>query len=159
MVIRHCIDQLVATNKHQNTAMMKTFSKEFKAGILLAFYEYLLIITPVLIYISLEAIHKRNWDLFYQSPEWSIATIFLSFIALNRYKNTLIGLSVNVSDSILGIFEISGLIVVICATLNAYISIENDTGFTMIFRIILFIISSLKFFILIAGTKIIKTKD
>lgn len=69
--------------------MRKSFSKEFKKGFWIALYEFIIITMPAGIYVFLEAFHKNDWTYLYSTPEWAIATIFLSFISLSRYLMTI----------------------------------------------------------------------
>jgi hypothetical protein len=132
------------------------FSKNFRDGFFVALYEYLIITMPVGIYVSLEALHKNNWGFFFNSPEWSIATIFLSFISVSRYRKAIEKGGFKLSDPVFGIIGIIGLSIVVCSTLNAYVSIKEESSSAVIFRGILFVVASSKFFILLIGTKLLQ---
>jgi hypothetical protein len=57
-----------------------------RSALLMALYEYLLIIAPVGIYVFLEGLHRDDPAFYWVSPEWAIATIFLSFQAISLYS-------------------------------------------------------------------------
>jgi hypothetical protein len=143
--------------------MPKPFSDVFKKSLWAALYEYLITILPVAIYVGLEASHKHDWTFLFLSPEWSIATIFLSFISLANYASAILKSGVRVYGPILGIIGIFQLLIIILATINANNALalheltakDSPTG-SNIFRIILFITSSIVFFIFITGEKMLK---
>lgn len=136
---------------------MKSFSPSFKIGLWTALYEFLIITMPIGIYVILEVLHKDQWDILYQSPEWSIATIFLAFISLSRYRSSLEKVRKPIIEPIFGIISILTLTEIIAATINVNLSLvhEDDHPHNGIiaFRIVLFIIVSLQFILLVTGSK------
>ncbi len=138
---------------------MKTrFTTDFKKGFWTAMYEYLIITMPIGIYVFLEASHEADWTYLYETAEWAIATIFLSFIGISRYLMAIRRSDKAIFEPILGIIGILMLTIIIASTLNAKISIDSesvDHG-AVIFRIILFGFTSILFFILIIGTRTLR---
>jgi hypothetical protein len=51
--------------------------------------EYVTVTLPVAVYISLEEFQQNQWAHFVHSPEWSIATIFLSIQAIRLFRDSL----------------------------------------------------------------------
>jgi hypothetical protein len=163
--------------------MSQPFSDDFKKNLWAALYEYLITILPVAIYVGLEASHKHDWTFLFLSPEWSIATIFLSFISLANYASAILKSGVKVYGPILGLMGIFQLLIIIIATLNANSALEIQEASTYIInshetkacaaglhdipkdclsganilRVILFITSSIVFFIFTTGEKMLKT--
>lgn len=131
-------------------------SSEFKEGLWEAFYEYLIIIVPIGIYVFFEAHHRGELYYFYKSPEWDIATIFLAFIGINKYSSEIIPIRKKFSKPIFGIFQITVLLIIISAIYNTKISIEAETSAAIFFRITLFSITSIIFFIFIIGKNLLK---
>lgn len=138
--------------------MKVPFSKEFKQGFWIAAYEYMLISLPVGIYVILECLHKGSWLYFFKSPEWSIVTIFLAFVSLSRYISTIKKMGANVFEPIIGVISVCILLVIIFAILNAKSSIESESTEAICFRIVLFCITSVFFFIFMTGTQLIKNR-
>lgn len=136
--------------------MFRPFTQEFKTGFLNSFYEYLIITIPVGIYVSLEALHKNDWNYLYKSPEWSIATIFLAFISLIRYRNAAEKSGKKILEPIFGIISIFSLLQIVFSAINASMSFDNETSRPTIFRIILFTISSSQFFLLMTGSNLLR---
>jgi len=118
-------------------------------------FEYLILVLPIGIYVMLEALHKHKWTYFFQSPEWGIATIFLSFQGVSIYIKSLSGKNKQLNHSFLGILILIVIVVTIAAILNSYLSLENDsnTYSSIVFRLLLFLISTLYFFILTLSGK------
>lgn len=140
-------------------------SKEFSEGLLHALYEYLLIITPVGIYVGLEALHKGSFCYFFISPEWSIATIFLSAVGILSFHNEIESAGRRVKPSYLGILIISNVLIIVISVLNAHWSMQHlsdekiQKNPSTLLRQILFILTTLLFFIAVAGAKRYKLKN
>jgi hypothetical protein len=140
-------------------------TKEFKDGLLYAFYEYLLIISPVGIYVGLEALHKNSFAYFFASPEWSIATIFLSAVGILNFHNEIESAGKKLKHSYLGILIISNVLIIVVSVLNAYLSMESPPNrdapskSITILRQILFLFTTVLFFIAVAGSKSFKLKN
>lgn len=128
-----------------------------KAGqaILTAFYEYLLITVPVGLYIGLEAIHKHHWSLLVLSPEWAVATIFLLFQGVSLYMRHLSGAGARISPVSIGLLALISLTIIAFTVINAYTSLdpEHNTRSAIVFRLGLFVITSLGFLVMVAGAK------
>ncbi|MBN8865821.1 MAG: hypothetical protein J0H92_20780 [Sphingobacteriales bacterium] len=136
--------------------MIKQFSENFRKGFWTALYEYLIVTLPVAIYVMLEAIHKKSWIVFITTPEWSIATIFLAFISISRYRSSLEKSGGRIFEPIFGLISILSLILIVGSTINAYLSLEEETISAIVIRIVLFIVSSMKFLVLITGSKLLQ---
>lgn len=118
-------------------------------------WEYLLIVLPIVIYISIEATHK-GWKYFFTSPEWSIGSIFLSVQAISILFFDLKKSGKNISENTIYRFCIIAAIITIFATINTYSSINkaDDTIYLISIRWILFTITSFSFIILVSAGKI-----
>lgn len=129
-----------------------------KAGqaILAAFYEYLLITVPVGLYIGLEAFHQHSWSLVIRSPEWSMATIFLLFQGLSLYVRNLTGAGAKVSGASIGLLALISLVITVFTLINAYTSLdpEHNTNGAIVFRLGLFVITSLGFLMMVSGAEL-----
>jgi len=143
---------------------MAAVSKYFKAGLLFALFEYLLIVTPVGIYVAIEAIQENSMQFFFLSPEWAIATIFLSFVGIANYVKEVESTGRKVLHSYSGILGLSNVLIVVAAVLNTSSSVSHilhdtpDSKEAMIFRIALFIIVTILFFIAVGGSRSYKLK-
>ena len=133
-----------------------------KAGqaLLTAFYEYLLITVPVGLYIGLEATHNHHWGLLVHSPEWSMATIFLLFQGLSLYLRHLTGAGGKVSAVSVGLMALTSLLITAFTLVNAYTSLEADknTRGAIVFRLGLFLLTSVGFMVMVAGAKLYHLK-
>jgi len=143
--------------------MITPFTQDFKKGFWSAVYEYLIVIMPVGIYVFLEASDDKGWNYLYCSPEWAIATIFLSFISLSQYIASIGKSGKQVIEPIIGIISIIILLIIVASTLNAKISIDvgsgKDSDAAIYCRIILFTMATIIFFIFMTGTKLIKRTE
>jgi hypothetical protein len=97
-------------------------SAKFRTIIRLAI-EYLLITLPIIIYVTLEAIHQGDAVYLLQSPEWSIATIFLScqtvrlFLeGLERDRGRLVGV----------VLVVALVVLIVVASINIYMGLDSE---------------------------------
>jgi hypothetical protein len=125
-----------------------------KRAVVFAFYEYLLVTLPVAAYVALEAFHKKDPGFFWCSPEWAIATIFLSFQGISLYRENLKKTGRQMSDAIFGIFALGSLVITIIASINAYGSLDENSTSSILFRLVLFIVTSLLFLLLVSSAKL-----
>ena len=144
---------------HKTCTMPKPFTENFKKGFWTALYEYLIITMPVGIYVFLEAFHKNDWNYLYTTPEWAIATIFLSFISLSKYLASIGASGKAVFEPIVGIIGILILTIIIASTINANISIERESQGAVVCRVMLLLIATVIFFIFMTGTKLIRKES
>jgi len=81
--------------------------------------EYLLLTLPILLYVSLEALHREATTYLFVSPEWSVGTMFILLQTYRLYmEKGISGLGYRVGDLL-----VIGLVVcVVAATINAYIA-------------------------------------
>lgn len=127
---------------------------DFTKAVLPTIYEFLLILLPVAIYVTLESMHKQP-GYFFRSPEWAIASIFLSFQGTALYIRHLETPHKRINFDFLGLLLLGVITITVTATLNAYASldlIENTNG-KVALRIALLLLSSLVFFILVLASK------
>jgi len=136
--------------------MKRPFTPAFKEGFFEALYEYLIITTPILIYLCLEAHHKNEWVYIITSPEWAIASIFLLLVSLIKYLHTLALIKMKPSVNIVGIIQLVIILIILAAIYNAKVSIDSETNTAIVLRIIIFFISSLIFFVFIIGKNLLK---
>ena len=113
-------------------------------------FEYLLLVIPIAIYVMLEALHKHDWHYFFKSPEWGIATIFLSFQGVWLYFKSLIGKNRKINHNFLGLLFLLVVIITVAAILNSFISLDPvyNNRRNIIIRLILLIAASVSFLIL-----------
>jgi len=140
----------------------RRFTKEFKGGFIYALQEYFNIVMPIAIYIALEAIHKNSWLYVLDSPEWSIATIFLAYISIGRYRIAIERSGRKIFEPIFGIMALVSLLLILASVINAYVSIEHESSQTtslIITRIFLGLFSSIQFFILITAVRTLKKQS
>ena len=125
-------------------------------AILTACYEYLLITIPVGLYIGLEAIHEHHWISLVQSPEWAVATIFLLFQGVSLYIRHLSSAGARISPVSIGLLALISLTIIAFTVINAYTSLDpqQNTKPAIIFRLGLFVITSLGFLLMVAGAKL-----
>jgi hypothetical protein len=145
-------------NSIHSTSSRTPFMSQNTAGqaILTALYEYLLITIPVGLYIALEATHQHHWPLLIRSPEWSMATIFLLFQGLSLYVRHLTGTGAKVSGVSIGILALLSLLITAFTLVNAYTSLDpaHNTMSAIVFRLGLFLITSVGFFLMVAGARL-----
>jgi hypothetical protein len=119
-------------------------------ALLHAFYEYLLLTSPVFVYVLFEALVKHKAQYFFISPEWSIATLFLASHGRSLYKKNLSLAGERLSEISHDLLEFGVLAVIISSSINAYISLQNNSWAAILFRLIIFGLVSVTF-ILFAG--------
>lgn len=123
-----------------------------------AFYEYLLVTFPVALYVLLEAVHKEKADFFLISPEWSIATIFLAFQGFSLYVQALRRIGRTFFEPLIGMLGLYMLATIVAASANAFHSLHSNTSPAIVFRLLLFVLTSLVFFLLVVGAKLAAAK-
>jgi len=128
---------------------------DFKNVILPALYEYALVILPVFIYVSLEALHKGMEHLV-TSPEWAIASIFLCFQSASLYLKGLLHTGKKINGVFIGLLYMIVLLIIVSAVLNANMAMEESGNSVLSIGIRLFLItvSTIIFFILVCSSKI-----
>lgn len=120
--------------------------------------EYFLLVLPILIYVSLEALHHNDGWYILKSPEWSVATIFIVIQTVRMHLES-IGDSWNRSFTVLLIILLG--IVAMTAGINIYVALHdvaNQSIGTMMTKWMLYFISSL-FFVLVAGASIFAAEE
>ena len=135
---------------------MKNSLSPFGKTIIKTVYEYLLIVVPVGVYVALEAIHKDKLSWFFLSPEWAIASIFLAFQTCALYIKYLDRTHKKLNNNLIYLLLIFAFILSITATINAFISLEDNNWKTILFRTIHFILTSVLFSFFVSGA-ILKT--
>lgn len=135
---------------------MNRITPEFKKALLFAFFEYIIVLLPIAIYVYLESVHKQDPRFFFKSPEWAIGIIFLSFISVNKYVQTCYKNSQKALQESLNIYSLLNIIIIVFATLNTVWSIEGGTKTLLICRVFLFVFASLIFFVFMVNSKLIK---
>jgi hypothetical protein len=129
-------------------------SQPARHALLSAVYEYLLITTPIAIYIGLEVAHTGHWVTAFQSPEWAIAIIFLTFQGIASYAKDIIKTG-KVSVPLLGVVAIVALLVVVFASVNAYLSLINNSLALIWSRAVLLIFVSIIFLLMVGGARLL----
>jgi hypothetical protein len=123
------------------------------SALLSAAYEYLLIVVPVGLYVALEATRKDRLAIFWTSPEWAIATVFLLFQGLTLYIRHLSRTGVRLSATKIGLLGLFSLIGTTTTLINAYRSLDehDNTAVAIFIRLIFFVVVSCAFFLFVAA--------
>jgi hypothetical protein len=129
-------------------------SLEVRKSLIAAISEYLLITAPILIYVSLEAWNSSQLEDFAASPEWSMATVFLAFQGSSLYRKHLALTGRQLSEPWLDLLRLSATIITFAASINIYISLRCNSMSAIIFRLVLFGVSSVFFLVFVAGGKL-----
>lgn len=128
----------------------RTTSRIAKA-LFFSFYEFLLIIVPVGVYVCIEAVHKNDIWYFFMSPEWSIASIFLAFQGVALYVKYLNKSNKKLNFPVIGFMVLISVIATIIATINISVSLNFNGSDAIIVRTIQFILTSILFVSLVSG--------
>ena len=124
-----------------------------------ALFEYLMIVVPVGLYVGMEAFHHHHWRLMIESPEWAIATIFLSFQGAVLYVKHLRKSGRDLSETSLWLLAFAVLVVMLAAVVNAYDDLETVTRHSLLFRIVLFCITSGTFLLMVGGAQLVHIRS
>jgi hypothetical protein len=118
-------------------------------------YEYMFVVLPVLIFVCMEAISKGGMYIL-KSPEWAIASIFLCFQGASLYMRGLMKAGKPINGRWIAILYMLILVITIAAVLNAFLSIAPyyNTRNKIIFRLVVFLFSSIIFLILSGAGRI-----
>lgn len=110
------------------------------------------------VYVALEAFHKQDMFFFINSPEWAIATIFLSFQGVSLYRQGLKKLGSSLSDVSFEILTLFYVVITIVATVNAYKALSENTDLSVFVRLVLFFIASICFLLLVSSAKLAQSR-
>jgi hypothetical protein len=135
--------------------MRRLISPQASRCVTSALFEYLMIVLPVGIYVVMEAFHHDHWELVIESPEWAIATIFLSFHGAVLYVQSLKKSGRKLSEGVLLLAAMAVLVVIIAAIVNAYDDLDSVTRRSVLFRTVLFAIASVAFLAMVSGAKFV----
>jgi hypothetical protein len=110
-------------------------------------YEFLLVVSPVIIYVLLEAVHKDNYNYIFISPEWGIATIFLSFQGVALYLKALFKSNRTINHNFIGLLILIMVFLTIGSIINTYAAFSHkNVDYTIVkFKFLLFFIAFFKF--------------
>jgi hypothetical protein len=120
-------------------------------------YDYLLVIVPVGLYVALEALHKGEPEFFVTSPEWAIATIILVFQAMAGLFEDLARPERSLARGGARIEALVALVIIVAASVNAYMGMNGGGPLCLAVRLILFGIVSVGFFLFVGGTRFLKS--
>ena len=115
--------------------------------------EYVTITAPILIYTAIEAVYKDEFFHLIRSPEWSIATIFLTIQTFRTFREDMEESSSHVMSNLL-MLGLAG--VTLIASINVYIALGNPADqslSTIITKWALFLVASVGF-VYVAGAAI-----
>ena len=98
-----------------------------KASLGEALVEYLILVLPVAFYVALESYHMQDFDHFYKSPEWSIATVFLQFQGTYLFIKHLRSRAERLSESRLVLLGLLSLTIVVASAMNALDSMQAES--------------------------------
>lgn len=124
-----------------------------RSALATAIVEYAFVVSPVAIYIGMEAAAHDSWRFLYQSPEWGIATMFLMFQALGFYLRKFLRSSGAFSLRAFSAYSLLTLIIVVVAAISSYMSLiagYPSTG-QVVLRLALLIVASIGFLILVGA--------
>jgi hypothetical protein len=128
-------------------------SRRARRVVLKLLIEYILVTLPILVYVLLEAFAHANPLFLFTSPEWSIATIFLT---LQMIRICLEGLR-DVTGRLLNHLLVIALVAItLCGSVNIYVSLQAPPSFLSLPMIVkwgLFAIAT-ALFVYIAGAAI-----
>jgi peptidoglycan/LPS O-acetylase OafA/YrhL len=128
-------------------------SPNAKSSVAEALLEYLVLVLPVAFYVCLEAYHKHDFDFFYRSAEWAIATIFLMFQGSYLFVKHSISHERRLSETRVALLALLALTVVVTSAMNALDSMHAESDGKVVFRMVLFTVTSLLFLVLVASSK------
>jgi hypothetical protein len=124
-----------------------------KASLGEALVEYLVLVLPVAFYVGLESYHRQEPSFFYSSPEWAIATIFLQFqgaYLFIKHSRRNIG---KISEPRVTLLTLMALTVVVASAMNALESMHVESFGKILFRLVLFLLTTVLFLTLVASSK------
>jgi hypothetical protein len=127
---------------------------EMRNAIFTAVYEYLIIVAPVAIYVALESVHSGGLKYFALSPEWSIASLFLSFQGVNLYRRDLGIGGKPLSEEFLGVLGLIALLAIVASTIIAYLALTHDTTVLQIARLLILLATSLAFLLFVGAGRL-----
>lgn len=124
-----------------------------KSALATASLEYAFVVSPVAIYVGMEAAAHEDWHFFYKSPEWGIATMFLMFQALGIYLRKFLRVPGRFSLRAFSAYSLLTLIIVIVAAISSYSSLlsEYPSNAQTALRLALLIVASSAFLILVGA--------
>jgi hypothetical protein len=128
-------------------------SREFTVALLRATYECLLVILPVGFYVGLEAIHRHDRLFLLSSPEWSIATVFLSFQGVALYRSNLRRTGKPLQEDTFDFLQMLVLIITLSAAIVAYLSLEHGSGWLLFFQSTLLVMAGVGFLLLVGSSE------
>lgn len=100
-------------------------------ALIVTVYEYLSVAVPVGLYIALEATHEKQWHLLWDTPKWSMATIFLLFQGLSLYVRFLNASGGRLSATTIGLFGLVALLLIVIAVVNAWNALDPKENSAM----------------------------
>lgn len=125
---------------------------------IVAVYEYLLVAAPVGLYVTLEASSRDDAGFVARSPEWAIATIFVSFQMVSLYVRRLSETGQRVSQPFVGTISLLALFLVVAASINAYVSLRTESQLAVIFRRVLFALASAAFLLFVTSAEVARRR-
>lgn len=127
-------------------------SPSARVALVEAMLEYLILVLPVAFYVGLESYHRHDLSYFQCSPEWAIATVFLQFQGLYLFI-TQSKSRATLSEARVGLLALLALTVVVASAMNALDSMHAESDGKIVFRILLFTLTSCLFLTLVASSK------
>lgn len=134
--------------------------RKFQFALLWTAYEYLLIITPVALYVYLVSLHHLYaFCEFIHSPEWNIATIFLASQGQSIYRTELEESQRSMSRPVMGLIGLFVLLVIVFAVANIQSSFIRPSTTVTTLMWVLFSLASLIFFSFLTGAKLVSLAE
>jgi hypothetical protein len=133
-------------------------STRVRRTVLKLLVEYALITLPILLYVAMESIRQECPQKLITSPEWSIATIFLTIQAIRLYLEEMRDPARQLLSGILILFLAA---VTIAASINTYIGLDEDhsqSTMTIVIKWGVFLLASVSF-VYIAGAAIYSKEE
>lgn len=145
-IVRESLIVLFQLNGEELYLPMNDLARRVAKSLMASFYEYLLVVSPVLLFLMLDSVARNNWSVLISSPEWSIATIFLAFQGRTIHRRCMAGR--RVSDNWLALIDLAAVFITVASSIDAYISLsQNPQDQSPIFRLSILIVVSVLFLI------------
>lgn len=122
-------------------------------AILYSLLEYGTLTIPVLLYVGLESFHEKGLLFLLTSPEWGIATVFLSIYGPRRFQEEVAAGGHELSGIRMRFLSACGLIVAFSALINCFLSFTGESNALVIIRMAMFVAASMTFVALLGAAR------
>ena len=146
-------------SRGRTTSRFNLISARGRQALIQAGYEYLMVTTPVGVYVGLESYHHHDVTFIWKSPEWAIAVVFLLFQGSSLYRRNLRKAGRSLAEGLFDVFTIVAVVLTIVAVLNVLSSFEGNSTGTILFRAITFALVSAGFVLLVGGSTLLTLEE